>query len=209
MADLKVEFPNPCSEPWEQMSPRGCNRHCATCDTIIHDLAALTIDEAEALLRTNEEVCVRAKIAPDGAIILASQSTTRRRMIASVTTGMALATAACQTVPATVSERFTISGTMSYPVWAQAAELRSSDGKKQRKTRKIGSGEFAFTNLRPGTYTLSIRESCGILRPVETITITDRSVVVSSDRPPPYGDEEEGCPIIVGVMRPADRPDRG
>ena len=55
MADLKVLFPSPCSEPWDGMAPQGCNRHCTSCDKTIHDLSALTIGEARQLLETADE----------------------------------------------------------------------------------------------------------------------------------------------------------
>jgi len=48
------------------MAPRGCNRQCASCDRIIHDLAALTFDEAAGLLASDEDVSVRAKAAATG-----------------------------------------------------------------------------------------------------------------------------------------------
>ena len=66
LANLEVYFPKPCDEPWDATAPRGCNRHCASCDTIAHDPAALTFEEAGALLLNEDEVCVRAKVDRDG-----------------------------------------------------------------------------------------------------------------------------------------------
>jgi hypothetical protein len=207
MPDIKVEFPNPCSEPWEDMAPRGCHRHCAACDKVILDLAALSIDEAEALLNAADKVYVRAQIGPDGVVaIKPAARPDARRMMAVMGGSLALATAACQTVPSERTSRFAISGEIS-PIFAQMLELRASDGKKQRKTHKHGTSQYVFGNLKPGTYTLLIRESCGIERRVETVTIIDQSVTVTAKGPAEeIGDDDPQCEIIVGVMRPARRP---
>ncbi len=206
MDDLEVEFPEPCSEPWEAMAPRGCNRHCASCDKIIHDLAALTFDEAAALLADEDEVCVRAEIGRGRVITLKPDGASAgRRMIAAAGASLALATAACQTVPDQETPRYAISGELN-PYLAGMIELRSDGGKKQRRTLDRKSGQYAFTNLVPGTYTLAFKEPCGISTRLKTITIVDQSVTVTDHTVP---EDEEGCPIIVGVMRPANRPERG
>ena len=82
MTDLKVTFPEPCAEPWDEMAPAGCNRHCASCDKVIHNLASLTLDEAETLLETEDEVCVRARVKNGGEVTLAPSATSSRRMVA-------------------------------------------------------------------------------------------------------------------------------
>ncbi len=202
MADLEVSFPKPCDEPWEAMAPRGCNRHCASCDKIIHDLATLTFDEAEALLATEEEVCVRAKVDSAGAIALkpAGQSVARRLVTASGA-ALALATAACQTVPDTAEPRYQISGKFVYKSFYYSAALTSADGRTWPKRREPGTGRFVFYGLPPGSYTLTAVDSCGNRSIVETITITDASVEATKSYP------EEMC-VIVGAMVKVQRPER-
>src|SRR6185369_252274 len=88
MQDVRVSFPRPCSEKWDEMSPSGCNRHCDRCDKIIHDLERLTLDEAEALLRSESEVCVRAKLDAEGAIQLKASRKPRVGRLVAASIGM-------------------------------------------------------------------------------------------------------------------------
>lgn len=111
------------------MAPRGCNCHCASCDRIIHDLTALTFDEAAGLLASNEDVYVRAKVGRDGVIALQPGGPSAgRRMIAAAGASFALATAACQTVPEKTAPRYSISGQLD-PYLARTIKLRSGERK--------------------------------------------------------------------------------
>lgn len=202
MRDVTVRFPKPCSEPWEAMAQAGCHRHCASCDKVIHDLSALTIEEAEMLLDGPSEVCVRAQIAPDGAIALKPGGRSgARRMMAVAGASLALAATACQTVPESTAPRYQISGKFDWKGFYYDAELRSEDGKSWPKRREPGTGRFIFDNLLPGVYTLTTRDSCGQRVQVETVTITDAFVEVKNGSP------DSGC-IIVGAMVKVDRPER-
>lgn len=205
MADLKVTLPNPCSEPWEGMTPAGCNRHCASCDKIIHDLSALTIDEAEALLEGSEEVCVRARVGKGGVIELADAARGRRRMIAAVGASMALATAACQTVPAEERpNRFAISGTVPHAYSPKKPVVRSSDGQIWPVRMAYRSTAFRVPDLHPGVYSITYYGGCGDVElTVENVIIRDQSVDLG------HLDNGEFDCIIVGVMVPAYGPDRG
>ncbi|WP_285709902.1 carboxypeptidase-like regulatory domain-containing protein [Erythrobacter oryzae] len=208
MSDLKVEFPEPCSERWEDMSSRGCHRHCATCDKVIHDLAALTIEEAEALLAREEEACVRAEIGRGGVVRLKpSGRSTGRRMVAAAGASLALASAACQTVPDEAAPRYAISGQLN-DRYASKITLYSDNGKSKRRRIKTMPGEFAFTNLAPGTYTLYVEGDCGYSAQGPKLTIVDRSLNLGEVQ---FTEEssEWGCPIIVGRIRPVDRPEMG
>ena len=205
MSDLKVTFPKPCDQPWEAMAPRGCNRHCAACDTIIHDLAALTFEEAAALLDTGTEVCVRAKVRSDGVIELKKGGrNAARRMVAAAGVSLALATAACQTVPDTSEPRYQITGKFAWKDFYYSAELTSADGRKWPKRREPRTGRFIFDNLVPGVYELTTIGACGERQVVDTITITEASMEVTKSSP----EFDDDC-IIVGVMTPAERPRRG
>jgi hypothetical protein len=198
MADLKVAFPNPCSEPWEGMNPRGCNRHCAACDRIIHDLSALTLDEAEGLLESGGDVCVRARVARSGVVELADTTHGGRRMIAAVGASMAMATAACQSVPA--EERlnaFEISGTLPM-VQRGKPVVRSSDGQTWHVDMEYRSRVFRVPDLYPGVYSITYAAACGeALAVMEDIVIRDRSIDLGLL-------EGDGDCIIVGVIVPAD-----
>jgi hypothetical protein len=198
MADLKVAFPSPCNEPWEGMAPVGCNRHCASCDKIIHDLSALKLAEVEHLLESGAEVCVRARVGKRGQIELADAAYGKRRMIAAVGASMALATAACHTTPPQERlDRFEISGTLPM-VHDGKPVVRSSDGQTWHVEHAFRSTVFRVPDLYPGVYSLTYHTSCGESRVLEDIVIRDRSVDLGRLE----GDDD--C-IIVGVMIPADR----
>lgn len=203
MDDLTVTFPKPCDQPWDAMSPRGCNRHCAACDKVVHDLAALTFDEAVALLESDAEVCVRAQIGPDGAIALKSAPLgNARRLLAAAGASLAMVATACQTLPENAAPRYQITGKFSWKEYYNSAELRSADGRKWPKRREPGTGRFIFDDLPPGVYSLTVEDDCGDRVEFETVTITDASVAVERRYP------ESGC-IIVGAMVKVARPERG
>ena len=77
MEELEVEIGTSCLETWEEMTTTGCNRHCAACDKVIHDLEQMTGGDAAALLESGEEVCVRAQISASGRVKLADNGATR------------------------------------------------------------------------------------------------------------------------------------
>ena len=208
MADLKVLFPSPCSEPWDGMAPHGCNRHCASCDKTIHDLSALTIGEAQQLLETADEVCVRAELNSDGVIkFKPSRTSTQRRMIGVVGASLSLASAACQTVPPSERpNRFEISGEVPYDYvrGPKKPVIRSSDGQTWPVRMEWRSNSFSAPNLYPGQYSVTYWVGCGGEElVVENIIIEDASVNLGA-----LDNEDHYC-IIVGVMVPADRVERG
>src|ERR1044072_10021004 len=91
MREVRVSFPRPCDEKWEQMTPPGCDRICARCDKVIHDLSKFDVDEAEALLRNNPNACVRAQINGDGEIALRpARSGRARKMVIAIAATAAL-----------------------------------------------------------------------------------------------------------------------
>jgi hypothetical protein len=208
MADLQVTFPKPCDEAWDAMSPRGCNRHCASCDTIVHDLAAMTYEEAEALLAHEDEACVRAQLGPDGVLKLKpSGRSNGRRMVAAAGASLALATAACQTAPPSEeAPGLAISGAFNRYL-VKTVTLYPGEGKSLRRKPDKKTGSVTFSGLAPGTYSIIITGDCGYYAFLENVTIVDRSVTVSEAA---FTEESgNGCPIIVGRIRPVDRPDLG
>ena len=187
MADLKVSFPKPCSEPWDGMGPRGCNRHCASCDRIVHDLAKLTVEQVEQLLDTDEKVCVRAEFDRQGRI--KSAGSTGRAMI--VCAGALLA-AACQTTPGgRVADGATLSGNLGYHI-AREARIWNDAGESAKLV--VGhDGRFDVHGLRPGTYSLQFTVECNQQHDVQGIVVAENDVDLGRL------DFETDC-IIVGHM---------
>ena len=147
MKDFEVSLPAPCGETWDGMAGRGCNRHCATCDTVIHDLATMSIEDAERLIKEPGGACVRARISPDGTVAL-GKGNAARRMKAVVGGSLALAVAACQTT--SVTPLFDLSGRIG---GGQQIELLDARG-LVKTTNADRRGNFAFRNLHAGRYSL-------------------------------------------------------
>lgn len=196
MSDFKVSLPRPCSEKWEDMAASGCNRHCAACDTVIHDLSLMTVDEAENLLAAETDICVKAIVRPGGTVRTATDRTrTSRRMMTTVGVSLSLATAACQTASPQVSPRYEVTGQVKLENWSSNARLVSDTGKTYsfaiRSDRK-----FRFANLRPGTYTLFFYGSCNEEHKIENIVVNDDLNLGELEW------NDEGDCIIIGKLKP-------
>lgn len=194
MPDLRVSFPKPCDEAWEAMTPSGCDRVCARCDHVVHDLAAYTMDEAEALLRANPDGCVRAQIGPDGAVALkpGRGGKARRMVIAAAATAGLLAASS----PA-YAKRERAPGAISGTAEAYGSRVRiiatGADGRTYR-VRTDASGRFTIRNLPAGAYRLRFEPICGDGATVENVIVRDGETVMP-------GIQELGGCIVVGLLR--------
>lgn len=68
----QIRIASPCSARWEDMTGDSPTRHCAQCDLDVHNLSAMTADEAEAFLRARAgagRVCARFYRRTDGTIL--------------------------------------------------------------------------------------------------------------------------------------------
>lgn len=55
---IKISVPNPCSEDWDKMEPKGEGRFCSRCTNIIRDFSTFTDRElVEFLSKTKGKVC--------------------------------------------------------------------------------------------------------------------------------------------------------
>ncbi len=84
MIDLRI--PSPCHEDWNAMSPDRHGRHCASCDRVVVDVAAMNGAEAsvflagaDAALARGERVCVHARLDTRGKVVVPSPSIARGR----------------------------------------------------------------------------------------------------------------------------------
>lgn len=68
----RVEIASPCPAKWAEMTGDSVTRLCAQCDHNVHNLSAMTNDEAESFLRARvgaERTCVRIFRRTDGTIL--------------------------------------------------------------------------------------------------------------------------------------------
>ena len=63
-----VRIDEPCSASWSEMSGSERKRFCALCSKHVHDLSAMTEPEAQQVIDSVEEPCVRYTSNPDGTI---------------------------------------------------------------------------------------------------------------------------------------------
>ena len=68
----QVRVASPCSARWEDMTGDERTRHCGQCNLDVHNLSAMTADEAESFLRAKVgtgRVCARIFRREDGTIL--------------------------------------------------------------------------------------------------------------------------------------------
>ncbi len=53
----KITIPNPCQQPWQQMTPNAEGRHCDHCAKTVIDFASMTDTELIRYLITHNNVC--------------------------------------------------------------------------------------------------------------------------------------------------------
>jgi hypothetical protein len=95
----QVTVKTPCREPWAEMEGNDRVRFCTRCSKNVHDLSAMTQDEAESFLATHldeENPCIRLYRRPDGRILTSECSTGARvrharKVVGGVTAGLCAA----------------------------------------------------------------------------------------------------------------------
>ena len=161
MKELRVSFPEPCGEKWDDMPLTGCNRHCASCDTIIHDLSKMEFNEAEELLAEQPGACVRAVVNADGTVRLKEKSTnTSGKMVVAIGASLGLMLAATPTFAKPESSRGSVSGKfLGYFAhgWVTATDAKGNE----HRTKVSRYGHYKFKKLPDGVYVLRFDTGCG------------------------------------------------
>lgn len=196
MDDLRVSFPAPCRQHWEDMRPVGCNRFCAACSKTIYDLSELTAEEAEALLKEPQKPCVRAQVSRDGSVVLKSSSTVHaRKMMVAVTASIGLFTSACETVPQRTAPTGVIAGKVDPKSGVKSVRAVSDSGRTY-KAKVLDDGSYRFKPLPYGSYSLKFVSECGSWN-------GERVVLRESERSAGEPPETQTC-IIVGMLKIED-----
>lgn len=194
MRDLRVSFPKPCREDWAGMTPAGRARHCAGCDKAVHDLSKYDLAEAQALIRAEPELCVRARIGPDGAVALKpSRRGGSRRMAVAMAATAGLLTAGGSAMAKTKRPQGEIAGKVDMFGLPTRVAATDQTGRKF-KTKTGAKGRYKIKHLPPGTYRLTFKPSCG-----EEWTVEDVEVGQGRTEVPVTGDES-GC-IMIGMVK--------
>jgi hypothetical protein len=161
MSELRISIPSPCSENWDEMESAGCNRFCGACSETIHDLAELTAQEAEALLREPGKHCVRAQVGPDGVLALKpSHLGHSQKILVAVGASFGLLASACSTLPSAESPTGVIAGKLVPWTYVQSVEAIDDNGRAY-KAKVRADGSYYFKPLPYGTYSLRYTDLCG------------------------------------------------
>jgi hypothetical protein len=197
MPDLRVSFPRPCDETWEKMTPAGCDRICGRCDRLIHDLSNYRLDEAEALLRSKPDMCVRARVGADGVVALKPErGNGARRMVIAAAVTAGLLSAGGPAFARDERPRGAIAGKIeNYGIGGRIVAT-DPDGRTYRG-KVGGNGRYRIKHLPPGAYTLTYVPDCGNEAPVGTIVVGDGEAIV------PEAKYSSTC-IVVGLLRIED-----
>jgi hypothetical protein len=176
------------------MTPQGCDRVCARCDKVIHDLSLRTIDEVETLLRDNPDSCVRARVTADGEVVVKKERSGRAlRMMVAMGASATLVAGATPALARDKGPPGAISGSLvanDFPIRVTAT---SADGKSYR-VKANSKRRYRIRHLPAGTYTLTIAPSCGDSWTVENVVVRDSETVVPTTVNP------AGC-ITIGLLR--------
>lgn len=198
MANLRVRFPKPCPEKWEAMAPLGNHRSCAMCDKIVHDLAEYDIDEAEALLGSKPDICVRARIDSHGVVMTKPDRTGSFRQIVTAVGVSAGLLVSAPTIAREKASKGAIAGQERGLDFGTQVIARDSEGRAFRTTVKT-SGSYRIKNLVPGTYTVEFISLCGE-RWMNSNVVVGEGQTISSEPPGDYS----GC-VIVGRLESEDQ----
>jgi hypothetical protein len=193
MSDLRVNFPKPCDEPWENMTPEAGHRACSRCDRVVHDLSRYDVAEIEALLRNQPGSCVRASIAPSGSIdIKADGHGSVRRIVATVgvSAGLLMSPPALARSPRADGA---IVGIAENYVSQTTVTARDANGNAY-STKTRSHGRYRIKNVPPGTYSVEFSSDCSGKWTVDNVIVEHREVTVMGEP-----SDDQRC-IIVGLL---------
>ena len=213
MSDLRVSFPKPCSERWEQMRPEGCNRFCDRCEKTIHDLSNLTFEEVERLAKSHEEICVRAQVGAGGVVQLKrGQSRSPRRMLATIGASVGILAVSAQAAAADATKTGAIKGQIVGGTCGLGGSVSATADDGSVFHAKIGMDDrYKVKRLPPGSYEVKIEHAASQVPPAEndgpearSVTSTGRQVTVEAGRTSIMNlNDPSGC-IIIGMLQVED-----
>ncbi|MEO8028739.1 MAG: carboxypeptidase-like regulatory domain-containing protein [Bryobacteraceae bacterium] len=159
LENLRVE--TPCQADWNEMTGDRRARFCDHCQKSVHDVSAMTREDAAALLASGEKVCVRFSRDAAGAMMTADSGSyvllQRRTFAAILAAGMA-------------SALLPIFGQQSQPpamligevVTAKGAPVGHATVRLNRGTKTLlevetdARGRFRISKSQPGVYSLAV-----------------------------------------------------
>lgn len=95
-----IRIPEPCNEDWGQMTPEQRGRFCGACQKKVHDLSAMSENDAKNVLESGDDICISYLSDKTGAVQFQAERIVPvgrlfRRASATAAAGFSLALAAC------------------------------------------------------------------------------------------------------------------
>lgn len=94
----QIKIANPCNENWDAMQGDDKKRFCAGCRCFVHNIGALSPEEAEAALNQPGRVCTRVVMDPERGVLTRSGWVSRLLVAGAV----AVTVAGCASTPVEV-----------------------------------------------------------------------------------------------------------
>lgn len=174
------------------MNRVGCNRFCEKCEKTIHDLSRLTLEQAERLANSGDEICVRAQVGPRGVVELRPGRSTRR-MVAAIGASVGILTASGQASAAEDAKLGAIKGEVVGNCGGLIVSATAADGRIYRA--KVGpNGRYKVKRLPAGRYGVTTEVGPEPPKASEVVVEAGRTTRLDLKDPLNY------C-IVVGVLK--------
>jgi hypothetical protein len=194
MKNLRVSFLSPCREDWDEMTPEGRNRFCGQCAKTIHDLSQHSFEEAQVLLQSCDEICVRARLGTNGEIELRSGPARKaRRIIAAFGVSVSLMATSASATAGKRGPEGTIAGRVDYS-WPTILVTATSENGKKHIAKTNRNGRYKIKHLPPGTYQIAFSDG-------DTTHWTGDDAIVEDRKTAVRDTENPNPPIVVGLIQ--------
>ena len=182
-----TEITAPCPMSWANMKGGNTRRYCDACELHVHDLSAMTAQEAETLLQTYQgELCVRYTQNHDGRIITDELPARLRPLRALVLKRGAMAGVAFALLILTAGARQASAQIQAQPTPAKTKAGKTkpaavkSTGKKQETTKTQSKSAVGVGNPAPNAKTTAKKSEPVSQSAVAPTSPTSRGLGIST-----------------------------
>ena len=139
VSSFRLNVQSPCSQPWGSMAGDDRSRHCTRCQLRVHDLSAMSKDDALKLIAgPDDQLCVRFNTRADGTAVLGCGDGWFRRALR--VAGLAVMTLGFWTVVMLVQLPWlTISRKLSAPPSPPQPQVDPARAKREQLERQLAA----------------------------------------------------------------------
>ncbi|WP_156397135.1 MULTISPECIES: hypothetical protein [unclassified Sphingomonas] len=179
VSDLRLYFPDPCSESWSAMVPSGCCRMCSKCERPVHDLTRYDIAGVEKLLHDEPGACVRACIDASGAIATKPGPHGNMRRIVAIVGASAALLIASPALARDHRAKGAIVGVVETSAWKVTVTAKDEHGNSYKAKAKRNH-KYKIKNVPPGVYSIEFSTDCDENWTVENVVVKDEEIKLDS-----------------------------